>query len=59
MNWRRQSLLTASNPMTLTLLGASKVTVGKLAYRLSAPLHKTGSWVVNAASKVRFLTVHK
>ena len=31
--------------IALTLLGASKVTVGKLAYRMSAQLHKTGSWV--------------
>ena len=34
----------ASNPITLTLLGASQVTIVKLAYQLSAPLHKTRSW---------------
>ena len=32
-----------SNPITSALLGASQVTAGKLAYRLSAPIHKTGS----------------
>ena len=43
MKRHRLSELTASNPLTLTLLGASRVTVGTLAYRLSAPLRKTGS----------------
>ena len=28
------------------MLGAGQVTVGKLAYRLSAPLHKTGLWSI-------------
>ena len=36
---KRHKLLTSSNPITLTLLGAT----GKLAYRLSTPIHKTGS----------------
>ena len=30
-----------SNTITLTALGANQVTVGKLAYRLAVPLHKT------------------
>ena len=51
---KRHKLLTSSNPITLTLLGATgklayPITLtllgatAKLAYRLSTPIHKTGS----------------
>ena len=43
---RASQVTTAAAPIRKLALCASECTVGKLAYKLSAPLHKAGSWLL-------------